>query len=101
MTLDRKIYCFRKDKERLKKHLKRLIILVKDYQENKEKYKMYIYDNDYNDYVDNDNYTYLVSELERLNCLLELCDYQLIDNIYDKKEKKEFIDYLVYLKDRD
>lgn len=97
---ERAIFCYQKDLERLKRHLERLIPLVKDYKENKEDYTPYIYDIREEEYVENRKLTTLHIGLEHLNFNLRCCGFKEIDNIYRAKDYEDIIDYLEYLLER-
>lgn len=97
---ERAIYCYKKDKERLKKHITRLLILEKDYLQNKDKYNKYVYDDKSGEYIINSNYELLQLNFEELNFRLSVCGYEKIDNIYEIKDDKQIIDYLEYLLER-
>lgn len=97
----RAIFCYKKDKERLHKHIKKLLITEKDYLQNKDKYKRYIYDEEIGNYIENNYYEWLQSDFERLNFLLGVCGYEKLENICKIKDNEQIIDYLEYLLERD
>lgn len=98
---ERAIFCYKKDKERLHKHIKRLLIAEKDYLQNKDKYKEYIYDAENGDYIKNDYYEWLLLDFEKLNELLGVCGYEKLDSIHKAKDNRQIIDYLEFLLERD
>ena len=98
---ERAIFCYKKDKERLHKHIKRLLETEKDYLKNKDKYKKYVYNEEVGDYIKNDYYEWLQLDFKRLNFLLDVCGYEKLENIYQMKDNEQIIDYLEYLLERD
>ena len=95
------ISCYKKDKERLIKHIKRLIPLLRDYKENKSEYVAYVYDEELGDYIKNSKLVYLNIMLEDLNSRLRAVGYKKIDDVYNAKDDDNIIDYLEYLIERD
>jgi len=95
------IFCYKKDKERLLKHIKRLIPLLRDYKENKPDYLAYVYDEELGDYIKNDKLVYLNIMLEDLNNRLRVVGLKEIDDVYNAKDDDNIIDYLDYLIERD
>lgn len=97
---ERAIFCYQKDLERLKRHIKRLIPTIKDYKENKDNYKEYIYDIREDEYVENGKLYSLNADLKQLNFMLGCCGYEKIDSVCMAKDYDDIIDYLEYLLER-
>ncbi len=97
---ERAIFCYQKDVERLKGHVRRLIPLIRDYKVNKEEYKDYIYDVRVDEYVENEKLSSLNSNLRHLNFMLRCCGYAEIENVCTAKDYDDIIDYLEFLLER-
>lgn len=97
---ERAIYCYHKDVERLKRHVQRLIDDIKDYKENKDDYKEYVYDIRDDEYVKNSKFECLNIDLRELNGKLRACGYKEIENVCSIKDADDVIDYLEFLLER-